>query len=204
MCRVVLCCAVLCCAVLCCAVACADHVVRALQQLGFDEWATEVRASHEEFKEEAKSECHTVAVPRAVQGILALCSINGSLSQAASRCVRCSAKHRHVSDCGTSVRKCLTEATAIGLGCVGRCMSGRVSAAGPLCSSCHHRPCPATSCPATLRCAVLCCVSQRPQSSPAARPRPTWRDSQTSSRWVSWRVLFSITQLLSWCTWCRL
>jgi len=30
--------------------------MRALQQLGFDEWAVEVRASHEEFKEEAKSE----------------------------------------------------------------------------------------------------------------------------------------------------
>jgi hypothetical protein len=30
--------------------------VRALQQLGFDEWAAEVRATHEEFKQEAKSE----------------------------------------------------------------------------------------------------------------------------------------------------
>lgn len=35
----------------------AEHVMRALQQLGFDEWAAEVKASHEEFKEEAKSEC---------------------------------------------------------------------------------------------------------------------------------------------------
>jgi hypothetical protein len=34
----------------------AEHVMRALQQLGFDEWAAEVKASHEEFKEEAKSE----------------------------------------------------------------------------------------------------------------------------------------------------
>lgn len=34
----------------------ADHVMRALQQLGFDDWAAEVRTSHEEFKEEAKSE----------------------------------------------------------------------------------------------------------------------------------------------------
>lgn len=31
-----------------------EHVMRALQQLGFDEWAAEVKASHEEFKEEAK------------------------------------------------------------------------------------------------------------------------------------------------------
>ena len=53
--------AVLCYAVLSC-VSPADHVVRALRQLGFDEWATEVRASHEEFKEEAKSEWGHVCV----------------------------------------------------------------------------------------------------------------------------------------------
>jgi hypothetical protein len=40
-----------------CPVASQDHVLRALTQLGFDEWADEVRASHEEFKQEAKSGC---------------------------------------------------------------------------------------------------------------------------------------------------
>eukprot|EP00879_Flechtneria_rotunda_P004684 GHRR01004947.1.p1 GENE.GHRR01004947.1~~GHRR01004947.1.p1 ORF type:complete len:182 (+),score=75.88 GHRR01004947.1:439-984(+) len=31
-----------------------DHVVRALQQLGFDDWAEDVKTHHEQFKQEAK------------------------------------------------------------------------------------------------------------------------------------------------------
>jgi ribonucleotide monophosphatase NagD (HAD superfamily) len=33
-----------------------EHVVRALQQLGFEEWADDVKHSHEQFKAEAKRE----------------------------------------------------------------------------------------------------------------------------------------------------
>jgi hypothetical protein len=34
-----------------------EFVVRALQQLGFEEWADDVKRSHELFKAEAKREC---------------------------------------------------------------------------------------------------------------------------------------------------
>eukprot|EP00775_Hariotina_reticulata_P012429 gene12429-12565_t len=34
-----------------------EHVVRALRQLGFDDWAEDVQQSYENFKTEAKREC---------------------------------------------------------------------------------------------------------------------------------------------------
>jgi hypothetical protein len=79
-----------------------EHVVRALQQLGFEEWADDVKHSHEQFKAEAKREWLTAAAV-----VIASCDMLVSTAAAAGAlagCRRGHAKRRVVHDAGHNTR----------------------------------------------------------------------------------------------------